>query len=130
MTDLDEAVERLDEYARTGRQSFGHQDDLRAVLGALRSKTAYEDVLQKLLSRARRERDEALAVIERIDGEVKNFEQSDNDALSAIEHVLSKVTPADVLRERDAEKFDAGAARFETRGEAAFDENPYRKEQS
>jgi hypothetical protein len=81
---------------------------------------------------------ELAAVIERIDGEVKNFEQSDNDALSAIEHILSKVAPVDALRERDAEKWDEGYVRGWGEGhytelsehEYRHPKNPYRKEQS
>lgn len=104
MTNLNEAVERLDAWLNSILGDvLIYPTDIRTVLDALSTAQAYEDVLQKLLSRARRERDAILAVIDRIDGEVKDFEQSDNDALSAIEHILSKATPADALQERDAE---------------------------
>ena len=52
-------------------------------------KATQPEVALALLTRLR----EAEACIHDIDGEVQNFEQSDNDALCAIEHRLSRYKP-------------------------------------
>lgn len=110
---VDEARKRLSEDLRRieSRVEPGeHWRDIRTVLDALDaaererdSAKAYEGVLQKLLDKARRKRDEALAVIEQAKGiATKTHSMSWLEDLVDIARTLS-AAPADALRERDAE---------------------------
>lgn len=137
MTNIDEARKRLRQWARSvegERDAWGRlAADMHTVLDALDAAERERDeesgrANDAIIREGRRtdERDAALAVIERIDSEVKDFAQTDNDALCAIEHILSNLTPADVLRERDAEKWDEGYT-IGNRHNGRRDANPYRE---
>lgn len=132
MSDLDEAVKRLETLVE---DSFGgalHAEeirDIRTVLVALAELQPVRwtaDAMEKVTS----ERDEALAVISELNAALARFPAAVAFRAEATE-ILGRA-PVDVLRERDAEKWNEGHSQalaniawpHERKG------NPYRKEQT
>lgn len=136
MTNLNETVERLEHLVGidNARRVLVESADIRVVLDALAELEAERKVLFASVDGAMDQRDELAAVIERARGYIADewdVESADRQLLTILNSA-----PADVLRERDAEKWDEGfdAGERDVHEHVTWDEscipNPYREGES